>query len=318
MTGYIIRRLGQAVVVTFGVTIATFLLLHLIPSGTLARQIVGPRAPQQTVDQFVKQYGLNENIFVQYWKWLGRLLHGNLGYSYHLNKSVDLILQQYLGKDLLLGITSLVLATAIAIPIGIAQAVKRNGTLDYAGTGVSFVLYAVPQYLLGAILIIVLVEHQHVISLAGEVHQNAQTVGGMVRHPTNLVLPVLTLTLTIYALFSRYMRSSAIDTLAQDYIRTARAKGLPERRVLTRHLLRNSLITVVTLVGLSIPGILTAGLIVEQVFNYPGIGYLYYQSAISSDFSEMLGITVLVAMATVIGNLLADIGYAILDPRIRY
>jgi peptide/nickel transport system permease protein len=318
MTGYIIRRLGQAVVVTFGVTIATFLLLHLIPSGTLARQIVGPRAPQQTVDQFVKQYGLNENIFVQYWTWLGRLLHGNLGYSYHLNKSVDLILQQYLGKDLLLGITSLVLATAIAIPIGIAQAVKRNGTLDYAGTGVSFVLYAVPQYLLGAILIIVLVEHQHVISLAGEVHQNAQTVGGMVRHPTNLVLPVLTLTLTIYALFSRYMRSSAIDTLAQDYIRTARAKGLPERRVLTRHLLRNSLITVVTLVGLSIPGILTAGLIVEQVFNYPGIGYLYYQSAISSDFSEMLGITVLVAMATVIGNLLADIGYAILDPRIRY
>ena len=175
-----------------------------------------------------------------------------------------------------------------------------------------------PQYLLGAILIILLVEHQHVISLAGEVHQNAQTVSGMLRHPTNLVLPVLTLTLTIFALFSRYMRSSAIDTLAQDYIRTARAKGLPERKVLTRHLLRNSLITVITLVGLSIPGILTAGLIVEQVFNYPGIGYLYYQSAISSDFSEMLGITVLVAMATVIGNLLADIGYAILDPRIRY
>ncbi len=318
MTGYVIRRLGQAVIVTFGVTIATFLLLHLIPSASLARQIVGPRAPQSTVDAFIKQYGLNENIFVQYWKWLGRLVHGNLGYSYHLNKSVDLILQQYLGKDLLLGVTSLVLATAVAIPIGIAQAVKRNGSLDYAGTGVSFILYATPQYLLGAILIILLVEHQHVISLAGEVHQNAQTVSGMLRHPTNLVLPVLTLTLTIFALFSRYMRSSAIDTLAQDYIRTARAKGLPERKVLTRHLLRNSLITVITLVGLSIPGILTAGLIVEQVFNYPGIGYLYYQSAISSDFSEMLGITVLVAMATVIGNLLADIGYAILDPRIRY
>jgi peptide/nickel transport system permease protein len=318
MTGYIIRRLGQAVIVTFGVTIATFLLLHLIPSDTLARQIVGPRASQQTLNQFVSQYGLNQNIFVQYWKWLLRLLHGNLGYSYHLNKSVDLILQQYLPKDLLLGITSLVLATAIAIPIGIAQAVKRNGPLDYAGTGVSFVLYAVPQYLLGAILIIILVEHQHVIGLAAEVHQNAQTVGGMLSHPTNLVLPVLVLTLTIYALFSRYMRSSAIDTLAQDYIRTARAKGLPEHRVLSRHLLRNSLITVVTLVGLSIPGILTAGLIVEQVFNYPGLGYLYYQSAVTSDFSEMLGITVLVAMATVIGNLLADIGYAVLDPRIRY
>jgi peptide/nickel transport system permease protein len=246
------------------------------------------------------------------------LLHGNLGYSYHLDKSVDLILRQSLGKDILLGGISLFLATVIAVPIGIAQAVKRNGLLDYAGTTSSFVLYAVPQYLLAAILVIIFAEHQHLVSIPAEVHQNAQTVSGMIHHPTNLVLPVATLTLSIYALFSRYMRSSAIDALAQDYMRTARAKGLPERLVLRRHLLRNSLIAVVTLIGLSIPGILTAGLIVEQVFNYPGVGYLYYLSAISSDFSEMLGITVLVAMVTVVGNLVADIGYAVLDPRIRY
>jgi peptide/nickel transport system permease protein len=318
MTGYIVRRLGQAVIVTLGVTVAVFGLLHLIPASQIARELVGPRATPEALQGFIRQYGLDQSIFVQYGKFLDQLLHGNLGYSYHLQKSVDLILKQSLGKDVLLGGVSLALATIIAVPVGILQAVRRNSVLDYSGTSVSFVLYAVPQYLLGAVLVIVFAEHQHLIDIPAEVHQNAQTVGGMVQHPTNLILPVATLTLSIYALFSRYMRSSAIDALAQDYMRTARAKGLPERLVLTRHLLRNSLIAVVTLIGLSIPGILTAGLIVEQVFNYPGVGYLYFQAATSQDFSEMIGITVLVAVVTVLGNLVADVGYAVLDPRIRY
>ena len=316
MTGYILRRLGQAVIVTLGVAFITVILLHQIPANQLARMIVGNRATPEELQSFIHQYGLNRSFVIQYLKFLDLLIHGNLGYSYHLGKSVDLILQQYIGKDLVLGIVSLLLASVIAIPVGIAQAVKRNGVLDYVGTGTSFVLYAVPQYLLGAILIILFAEHWKIFP--GEVGQDAQTVGGMLHHPNNLVLPVATLTLSIYALFSRYMRSSAIDTLAQDYIRTARAKGLPERLVLARHLLRNSLITVITLLGLSIPGILTAGLIVEQVFNYPGVGLLYYQASTSADYSEMLGITVLVALATVLGNLAADIGYAVLDPRIRF
>jgi peptide/nickel transport system permease protein len=140
----------------------------------------------------------------------------------------------------------------------------------------------------------------------------------MLSHPAGLVLPIASLTFVTYAQFSRYMRSSAIDTLAQDYIRTARAKGLPERLVLSRHLLRNSLIAVVTLVGLSIPTILTGTLIIEQVFNYPGAGLEYFNAALRNDYEVMLGITVLVGVVTVLGNLLADIGYAILDPRIRY
>jgi len=316
MTGYIIRRLGQAVIVTFGVTVVAFGLLHTIPSSKIAHEIIGSRATPAQIAAFVKQYGLNQPFWYQYWKFLDQLLHGNLGYSYHLDKPVNLILRQSLPKDLLLGGLSLFLATAIAIPVGIAQAVRRNGVLDYAGTSTSFVLYAVPQYLLGVTLVIIFAEHWHL--LPGEVGQDAQTFSGMLEHPENLVLPVATLTLSIYALYSRYMRSSAIDTLAQDYMRTARAKGLPERLILGRHLLRNSLIAVITLIGLSIPGILTAGLIVEQVFNYPGVGYLYYQASVNSDFSEMLGITVLVAVVTVLGNLAADIGYAVLDPRIRY
>jgi peptide/nickel transport system permease protein len=317
MTGYIIRRLAQAVMVTIGVTIITYLMLHGLGSGqTLARDIIGPRASQAEVLAFVHTYGLDKPFWYQYWKFLDLILHGNFGYSYHLNRSVDQLLAADLSKDILLGGISLVLAAAIAIPVGIAQAVKRNGVIDYLGTGSSFVFYSIPQYVIGLLLIILLSIQVH--AFPAPVAPDAQTFSGMIAHPSNLVLPVITLTVSIYALFSRYMRSSAIDTLAQDYIRTARAKGLPERLVLARHLMRNSLIAVVTLVGLSIPGILTAGLIVEQVFNYPGIGYEYFLAATTSDYSEMLGVTVIVGLVTVVGNLIADIGYAVLDPRIRY
>jgi peptide/nickel transport system permease protein len=140
----------------------------------------------------------------------------------------------------------------------------------------------------------------------------------MLEHPSGLILPILTLTVVSYALFTRYMRSSAIDSLAQDYIRTARAKGVPEGQILTRHLLRNSLVPVVTLIGVSIPQILTAGLITEYYFNFPGLGLEYFNAATSDDYPVMIGITVLVAAATVIGNLIADLAYAVLDPRVRY
>ena len=215
----------------------------------------------------------------------------------------------------MLGGLSLIFSLMIAIPVGIAQAVKRNGALDYAGTGVSFLLYSMPQYAIALLLIQFLSISFHVFP--AEAPQSTSAIG-MLEHPSGLFLPVLSLTLVTYAAFSRYMRSSAIDTLAQDYIRTARAKGLPERLVLMRHLLRNSLIAVVTLVGLSIPLVLTGTLIIEQVFNYPGAGLEYFQAALRNDYEVMLGITVLVGVITVLGNLLADIGYAILDPRIRY
>lgn len=321
MTGYIIRRLGQAIVVALGVTLLTTILLSLLNSSggdhlAVARRIEGPRAPVSLLEQFTHRYGLDRPFYVEFWKFLVQLAHGNLGYSFHRSESVNTIFKQDLSKDVLLGGISLFLAAVIAIPIGVAQAVHRNNPLDYGGTAVSFLLYSMPQYWLGAVLIALLAEHWKVFP--GGVNPNAQTFNGLVHHPTNLALPVITLTLSIYALFSRYMRSSAIDVLAQDYMRTARAKGLPERLVLWRHLVRNALVAVVTLVGVSIPGILTAGLIIEQVFNYPGIGYEYFRAAQTSDFLELLGITFIVGIVTVLGNLLADIGYAVLDPRVRY
>ena len=314
MTGYIIRRLGEAIIVTLGVTVITFALLHLLP-GNLARDVLGPRATPPELAQFTRQNGLNRPVYVQYWLFLEKLLHGNLGYSYQYNRSVDSLLASELPRDLVLGGLALLFALLIAIPIGIAQAVRRNGALDYAGTGVSFLLYSMPQYAIALLLIQFLSISFHVFP--AEAPQSSSALG-ILAHPSGLVLPVASLTLVTYAQFSRYMRSSAIDTLAQDYIRTARAKGLSERLVLWRHLLRNSLIAVVTLVGLSIPLIITGTLIIEQVFNFPGAGLEYLQATLSNDYEVMLGITVLVGVVTVLGNLVADIGYAILDPRIRY
>jgi peptide/nickel transport system permease protein len=300
--------------VTLGVTVITFALLHALP-GSLARDILGNRATPQAIAQFNHQNGLDQPVYVQYWDFLKKLTHGNLGYSYQFNRSTDSLLASELPKDLFLGGLSLILSLVIAIPVGVAQAVKRNRAVDYAGTSVSFLLYSMPQYAIALLLIQFLSISFHVFPAEAP---QATTIGGMLGDPSALVLPVASLTLVSYAYFSRYMRSSAIDTLAQDYMRTARAKGLPERLVLWRHLLRNSLITVVTLVGLSIPYILTGTLIIEQVFNFPGAGLEYYNATLRNDYEVMLGITVLVGVITVLGNLIADIGYAVLDPRIRY
>jgi peptide/nickel transport system permease protein len=314
MTGYIIRRVGQAVVVVLGVTVITFILEHLLP-GSIARAIIGPRASAAQIAHFNHQYGLDRALPVQYLAFLNQLLHGNLGYSFKLNTSVDSIVLHDLPRDGLLVGSSLVLSLVIAIPVGILQAVRRNGISDYAATGVSFLLYSMPSYLLGLLLIALFAVNLKL--LPPEAPQEA-TIGGVVAHPSGLVLPIVTLTLVTYALFSRYMRSSAIETMAQDFVRTAKGKGLSLRRVLTRHVLRNSLISVATLVGLSLPGILTFGLIVESLFNFSGIGLEYYNAAITGDYPVEFGITVLVGIVTVAGNLLSDLAYAVLDPRVRY
>jgi len=314
LTGYIIRRIGQAIIVILGVTMIAFLLEHLIPGG-IARAILGPRATPLSIAVWNKRNGYDSPIWYQYWIFLDHLVHGNLGFSYKLNRSVDSIIANDLPRDVLLVGTSLVLAVIIAVPVGVMQAVKRNRALDYAGTATSFVLYSMPSYALGLILIALFAIT--IKALPAEAPQGT-TIGSMLAHPSGLVLPVATLTLVTFALFSRYMRSSAIESLAQDYIRTARAKGLPERKVLQRHLLRNSLIPVATLVGLSLPAVLTAGLVLEYLFNFQGLGLEYFNAATTDDFPVMLGITVLIGFATVLGNLLADIAYAVLDPRVRY
>jgi peptide/nickel transport system permease protein len=314
VAGYLLRRVAQAVIVVLGVTAVTFILEHLIP-GSLARAILGPRASAAEVAAFNRANGLDHPLIEQYLMFLGRLARGDLGYSYRLNQSVDSLVLRQVPNDIVLVGTAVALALAIAIPLGIAQAVNRNRAVDHAATSAAFALYSMPSYWLAILLIAGLSIAVH--ALPPEAPQ-AASVGGLLADPRALVLPVLTLTLVNVALFSRYMRSSAIATLAEDYVRVARAKGLPTRLVLGRHVLRNSLISVTTLVGLSFPAVLTSGLVVEYVFNVPGVGLTYYTAAVNADYPVELGITVLVGVVTVLGNLLADIAYAILDPRVRY
>ena len=314
MAGYIATRIGQAALVVVGVTAVVFVLDHLTP-GSIARATLGPRASRPEIAAFNQANGLDRPVVEQYMSFLGRLVHGNLGYSYRLNQSVDSLVIHQLPNDLFLVGTSLVLALAIAIPLGIAQALQRNRTFDHLATSFAFAVYSMPSYWLAILLIAGL-------SIAAKLFPpeapQASNVGGLIGDPRGIVLPVLTLALVYVALFSRYMRSAALDTLAQDYVRIARAKGLPMRLVVLRHVVRNSLLSVTTLVGLSVPALLTAGLVIEYVFNVPGVGLSYYTAAVNADYPVELGITVLVGLATVLGNLLADIAYACLDPRVRY
>ena len=314
MIGYTLRRLAQAVIVLLGLTVLVFVLEHMIP-GSLARAILGPRASAGEIAAFDRVNGLDRSVVSQYLTFLSHLLHGNLGYSYRLNQSVDSLVVHELPNDLILVGIALFFALAIAIPLGIAQAVRRNRALDHVATGVSFLLYSMPSYWLGLLLIATFAIGVHVFPPEAP---QAASPAGVLADPRALVLPVITLTLVNVALFGRYMRSAAVDTLAQDYVRVARSKGLPQRAVLLRHVLRNSLVPVVTLLGLSVPAVLTTGLVVEYVFNFPGLGLTYFNAAVNADYPVELGITVIVGIATVLGSLLADLAYAVLDPRVRY
>jgi peptide/nickel transport system permease protein len=314
VTGFFIRRLGQSIIVIIGVTIIAFFLLHLIPGGP-ARALLGPRATAVQIKQFNIANGYNKPFWVQYFDYIVQLLHGNLGRSFKLNQSVTSILSNEMPKTILLVGTSTLLSIVIAIPIGVIQAVKRNKVVDYVGTGASFFLYAMPTFWAGQLLILLLAEKVHLFP--AEAPQGS-TITQVLSQPNALVLPILTLTLITYAAYSRYMRSSAIEALAQDWIRTAKAKGLSSRVILFKHMLRNALIPIATLVGLSIPGIFTNGLVAEQVFNYPGTGLDFYNAAVQQDYPLLLGTILVIALFTILGNLFADLAYAVLDPRVRY
>ncbi len=242
-------------------------------------------------------------------------MHFNLGYSYRSNETVKDLIFSRLPKTLVLLGISTVFAVLVAVPLGVLQVVRRNRLLDYVLTGVSFIFYAMPAFLLGTLLILYFAIDFKWFPIQAP---SASTVGGILAEPRGLVLPVLTLSAITIASFSRYMRSSMMEAMAEDYIRTARAKGAGPRRVLFRHALRNALIPLITLLGLSLPTIVGGALITETVFNYPGMGLLTTNAALGDDVPLLLGTTLVAAIATVIGSLIADVLYAIVDPRVRY
>jgi peptide/nickel transport system permease protein len=313
---FMLRRLLQSVVVLLLVTMITFALLRAIP-GNVAAAVMGPnvyRDPAE-IKLFDQTYGFNRPWYAQYLLWLGHLLQGNLGYSWNLNQSVASLLGERIMKTVILVGISVVLAVIIAVPIGMLQAVRRNTFIDHFFNSFSTVFYAMPSFLLGLLLILLFAIKFPIFPAEAP---QGQTVGAIFSNFNAMILPIATLTLITLALFSRYMRSSVLDNLTEDYVRTAKAKGASEWQILVRHVLRNSLIPVVTLLGLSLPGILSGALITESVFNYPGMGLLFFQSAQKQDYPTLLGFIIVVALATVVGSLLADIAYAVLDPRVRY
>jgi peptide/nickel transport system permease protein len=314
VTAYLIRRVGQAIAVVIGVMVLTFILIHMEP-GNVARSILGLRATSTRISIFNSTYGLNQPLYRQFISYLNEVLHGNLGTSYYLQQPVSTLFAQRLPRDLFLLGSSTVLALLISLPMGMYQGIRRGGLGDNVLSAASFTLYCMPAFWFAVMLVAIFAVQTHVFLPEAP---GGTSVGDMLAQPRALALPLLTLTLIQVAGFSRYMRSSVIDTLAQDFLRVVRAKGLPERLVLFRHVLRNSVLPIVTVVGLSVPGLVTGAIVVEDVFNYQGMGLLFYDSATHHDFPILLGSTLIVGAATVIGNLAADIAYGILDPRVRY
>jgi peptide/nickel transport system permease protein len=314
MIGYIIRRLMVAVIVTIGIAAVAFLLLHALAASPV-NSVLGPKATPQAIRDWNRQHGYDRPLIVQFFSYLGNLVQLNFGYSYKEGQSVGALFAENAGRSAYLSAASLVLAVLVAIPLGIAQAVRRNSPGDYAATAFTFTLYAMPSFFLGLILIQFFALDWHIFPPL--VSDNITTTWEAITHPNQLLLPIVTLTAITVASFSRYMRSSALDNLAQDYIRLARAKGLPERLVLTRHLLRNSCLPMITLVGLSIPSLLAGNLLIETLFNYQGLGLLFYNALGNEDYPILLAYTVLGGVLTVIGNLMADIAVTVADPRIR-
>jgi peptide/nickel transport system permease protein len=296
------------------VTILTFILTRLLPGG-VALAILGPRASKLEIAQFNHDNGFDLPGWQQYFYYLNQLFHGNLGFSYKLNESVVALLQDHLPKTIILLGASTLIALAIAVPLGVMQAVRRNKLEDYFFTSASFALYSMPPFFFALILIVAFAVDVRIFPPEGP--QGAISTYFEPQQLSALVLPVMSLALVTVALFSRYMRSSVLDNLVQDYVRTARAKGVSTAGVLYGHVLRNALIPIVTLLGLSLPGIFSGALITEAVFNYPGMGLLFWNSSQTRDYPVLLGTVLVTAVATVIGNLLADVFYAVVDPRVR-
>lgn len=301
MTAYLARRALQALAVILVVTLIVFGLLSLAP-GSVMTQVLGAS-------------GAHQQFLLEYLSWLSRVLRGNLGFSTRLNVSVDSLLAASLPRTLVLTGVSTVLAVLVAIPVGLLQAVRRNTAVDHLLRGLTYLFYGMPAFVLGSVLLLFLAVHGHIFGAEGP---QAPGIVGVITDVRDMTLPVLTLTLVTIAVFARYMRSSAIDSLAQEYVAAAQARGAGERRVLLAHVLRNSLVPVVTLVGLSLPQIVGGAVLVEALFNIQGMGWQIWQAALKQDVPVTLGFALVLGVAAAVGSLLADVGYAVLDPRVRY
>ncbi len=316
MISYIIRRILTAIPLMLGITILSFAIIKAAPGGPTAL-LMNPNTKPEDKVKFEEKYGLNEPIYVQYGKWLGNMVKGDFGTSL-IRRGVpvsEMILNR-LPNTLLLMVASTILAFLIAVPLGIFSAMRPYTKLDYTVTVTSFLGVATPNFWLGIMLIILFGVQLGWFPTGGVATLNAPfSIWDRLHH---LIMPAFVLAAADMAALTRYTRSSMMDVLQQDYIRTAKSKGFKVRTVVLKHGLRNGLTPIITMFGLMLPNFIAGAAITETVFSWPGIGRLFIESAFTRDYPVIMAVTVLTGVFVVIGNLLADILYAIFDPRIEY
>jgi oligopeptide transport system permease protein len=301
---YIVGRLLWIIPVLFVVTILTFILMHSVPGGPWARE---KALPPQTVARLNEKFGLNDPIYVQYIRWAGNLLQGNLGPSFKFaDRTVNEIVSDGIGTTMQLGLMAFTLSVVLGIPLGIFAALGHNRWPDYLSTAISIIGVAVPSFVLALLLV-----------LFFGVNLKWFPTGGW-KGPETWVLPTIALAGFPIAVIARYTRASMLEVTRKDYIRTAQSKGLADQAVVSRHMIRNALIPVVTILGPTLAYLVTGSFIIETVFGIPGIGRYYVTSISQKDYGVLMAMTILYAFAVAFLNLVVDVLYAYIDPRIRY
>jgi len=322
MLEYIARRLLFMIPLLLGITIITFVVIHLSPGGP-ADMLTGlsPKVSAEAKARLRSLYGLDKPLHVQYWLWLSRMVRFDFGESFKDGRLVIMKILERLPATLLLNVLSLLVIFFIALPIGILSAVRQDSFFDKGMTIFVFLGFSVPAFWLALLLMLLFGVVLGWLPISGMHSVNFPyfpfwgKLWDIIKH---LILPVFVSAFGGLAYLSRYSRTSMLEVLRQDYIRTARAKGLPEKKVIYRHALRNALIPIVTLLGLSLPALIGGGFIFETIFAWPGMGRLGYQAIMARDYPVIMGVGVIAALLTLLGNLIADITYAFVDPRIRY
>jgi peptide/nickel transport system permease protein len=325
MTNYIIRRILLLFPTLFGITLLTFFLIRLAP-GNAALLKGGESGRAMTAeqrDEIIKLYGLDKPPLTAYFDWVGKVAHGDFGDSFVDNRPVSEKIGERIGLTMSIAGSALVLSYLIGIPLGVIAAIKRGQTVDRVISFVVFVLYSIPSFAAALLLILFVAggDYLNLLPMYGASSINASEMGPLPwlgDRMLHLVLPVLCLTYASLSYISRYTRVSMLEALGQDFVRTARAKGLPERLVILRHALRNALIPVITVFALELPVLISGAVILEEIFSLPGMGQLMFQSLEARDQPVIMGVTTLAAIVTLLGYLTADILYVIVDPRISY
>ncbi|HEY3307406.1 MAG TPA: ABC transporter permease [Desulfuromonadaceae bacterium] len=323
MANYLLKRILMLIPLMFGITLITFTVIHLAPGEPVEMQMaMNPKVGKEARERLRKFYGLDKPLAEQYFSWVGRLTRFDMGRSFSSDsRPVKDKIKERLPITLSLNIIALVLEFGLAIPIGILAATHRDTWLDKGITIFVFLGFAVPTFWLALLLMYFFGVKLNWLPISG-LHTLGSENYGTLRYlwdlAKHLIMPITVASFGSLAGMSRYMRSSMLNVIGQDYITTARAKGLPERVVIYKHALRNALLPLITLFGFSIPALIGGSVIFESIYSIPGMGQLFYQSVMSRDYPVVMGILIIGALLTLIGNLIADVSYALADPRIRH